>query len=148
MTTEALPLLEHLAGRVAVDVPDKRWVDAVSEQFLQSCRQGAHDLRSNGQHVVLLWPQPARGVLEQHAEARALGAVGAAAVPEAAEDEQNGPGRDRGGDGLVWGDGSPGRRSVHRWLPGTTRVAPLASVKSSSAHIELSTPSGCGRGSG
>src|SRR3954470_22253346 len=87
MTTEALPLLEHPAGMTAVDVPDKRWVDAVSEQFLQSGRQGTHDLRGNGEHVVLLWPQPAGGVLEQYAETRALSAVRAPAVPEAAEDE-------------------------------------------------------------
>src|SRR4051794_25723052 len=101
MTTEALPLLEHPAGMTAVDVPDKRWVDAVSQQFLQSGRQRAYDVRRNGEHVVLLRPQPSRGVLEQHAEARALGAVGTAAVPESAEDEQNRTSRHRDGYRLV-----------------------------------------------
>src|SRR4051794_20545265 len=95
MTTEALPLLEHPAGMTAVDVPDKRWVDAVSEQFLQPGWQRAHDFRRDGEHVVLLWPQPAGGVLEQYAEAGALGAVGTAAMPEGAEDEQDRPGRHR-----------------------------------------------------
>ena len=41
---------------------------------------------------------------------------------------------------------SSGRLSTQRWLPGTTRVAPFASVKSSSGHMVLSTTSGCGRG--
>src|SRR3954451_6630502 len=101
MTTEALPLLEDPAGMTAVDVPDKRRVDAVSEQFLQSRRQRAYDVRSNREHVVLLWPQPTCGVLEQHAEAGALGAVGAAAVPEGAKDEQDRPGGHRHRDRLV-----------------------------------------------
>src|SRR5664280_3915253 len=35
-----------------------------------------------------------------------------------------------------------------RWDPGTTRVAPLASVKSVSAHIELHTVAGWGLGRG
>src|SRR3954468_6958171 len=101
MTTEALPLLEHPAGMTAVDVPDERWVDAVSEQLLQPGRQRAHDIGGNGEHVVLLRAQPSRGVLEQHAEARALGAVGPAAVPERAEDEQHRTGRHGHRHGLV-----------------------------------------------
>src|SRR4051794_41925014 len=109
MTTEVLPLLEHPAGMTAVDVPDKRWVDAVAEQFLQSRRQRAYDVRSDGEHVVLLRPQPARGVLEQHAEARTLGAVGTPAGPEAGGGGRDGPGRHPGGDGLGLGDGAPGR---------------------------------------
>ena len=44
------------------------------------------------------------------------------------------------------------RRSRGEWSarcePGTSRVAPLASVKSVSAHIELQTVGGCGFGSG
>src|SRR5690606_8304738 len=36
----------------------------------------------------------------------------------------------------------------HRCDPGTTRVAPFASVKSVSAHIVLHTVGTCGRGSG
>ncbi len=35
-----------------------------------------------------------------------------------------------------------------RWLPGMIRVAPFASVKSVSAHIELHTVATCGLGSG
>jgi hypothetical protein len=34
------------------------------------------------------------------------------------------------------------------WLPGTSRVAPFASVKSVSAHIELHTTGMCGLASG
>src|SRR4051794_41829879 len=96
MTTEALPLLEHPAGMTAVDVPDKRWVDAVSEQFLQPGWQRAHDFRSDGEHVVLLRPQPADGVLKQHAEAGGLSAGGPPPMPEGGEDEQGRPRRDRG----------------------------------------------------
>src|SRR4051794_29458516 len=102
MTTEALPLLEHPAGMTAVDVPDKRWVDAVSEQFLQPGWQRAHDFRSDGEHVVLLRPEPAGGVLEQHAEAGGLGAVGTPPGPEGGPKEKDRPGRHRDRDRLVW----------------------------------------------
>ena len=43
---------------------------------------------------------------------------------------------------------SAGTRSTQRWLPGTMRVAPLASVKSSSAHIVFTTTDGKSGGSG
>ena len=40
------------------------------------------------------------------------------------------------------------RSSVHRWLPGSTSVAPLVVVKSSNAQIVLTPVKGCGRGPG
>ena len=44
---------------------------------------------------------------------------------------------------------SSARRSAgHRWLPGTTSVAPFSVVKSSSAHMVLITSSWCGRATG
>ena len=35
-----------------------------------------------------------------------------------------------------------------RWLPGTSRVAPFASVKSVIAHMQVHTMGGCGRARG
>ena len=49
----------------------------------------------------------------------------------------------------VMASSSVGRRpSGQRWLPGTSRVAPLASVKSQSAHMLLTTTGSWGRVSG
>ena len=76
-------------------------MDAVSQQLLQPWLQRPHDVGRDGEDVVLLRAQPSGGVLEQNAEARPLGAVGSAAVPQVAEEEQHRPGRHRHGHRLV-----------------------------------------------
>ena len=69
----------------AVDVADERRVNVVAEQFLQPLGQVADNIAGNGQAVIFLRPQPARRVLQDHAEPRPGGAVRPAAVPEAAQ---------------------------------------------------------------
>jgi len=73
----------------AVDVSHERRVDVVAEQFLQPFRQLASDVTGHGQAVVLLLPQPAGRVLQDHAESRPGGPVLAASVPEAAQVKQD-----------------------------------------------------------
>src|SRR3954447_5222519 len=73
----------------AVDVADERRMNAVAQQLLQPRVERAHDVARHGKDVVLLLTQPARGVLQQHAQPRPLGVVGTAAMPERAEDEQD-----------------------------------------------------------
>ena len=68
----------------AVDVADERRVNVVAEQFLQPFRQAADNLTGDGQAVVFLCPEPARGVLKDHAEPWSGCLVRAAAMPEAA----------------------------------------------------------------
>ena len=48
---------------------------------------------------------------------------------------------------VAWSSGKPGASS-HRCEPGTSRVAPFASLKSVIAHIVLQMIGTCGRGSG
>ena len=100
----------------------------------------------HGGHVVLLRAQPRGGVLEDDAEPALVGVVGAAAVPHRAHVEHDRPGGHRGRDGV----GRPAACPLGcvRWLPGTMTVAPLSIVKSSSAHIVLSTTCWCGHGIG
>src|ERR1700729_3080646 len=76
-----------------VNVAEERRADVVTEQLLQAWRQIARDVPRNGEAVVLLGAQPARGVLQDHAQARLPPPVGAAAVPEAAQVEHGRPGR-------------------------------------------------------
>ena len=70
-------------------LPDERRVNVVAEQFLQPLRQVTNHVTRNGQAVVLLWPQPACRVLQDHAESRPGGLIRATAVPEAAQVEQD-----------------------------------------------------------
>src|SRR5437016_2528851 len=60
---------------------------------------GGTGTRRHRQHMVLLGPQPGRHVLEDHAEARPVGVVGTAAVPEGAEVEHHRTPLQLGGDG-------------------------------------------------
>ena len=75
---------KHRARVAAVDVPHERRVNVVAEQFLKPFRQLTGDVTGHGQAVVLLLPQPAGRVLQDHAESRPGGPVRAASVPEAA----------------------------------------------------------------
>ena len=107
-------------------------------------------VRTTSTGTAVTWFSWARNhdarVLEDHPQPALVGAVGAAAVPHRAHVEHHRPGRHRGDDGI-------GRRAASsagssRWLPGTISVAPLSAVKSSSAHIVLSTTCWCGQGIG
>src|SRR5712691_4242949 len=80
----------------AVDVAEERRVDVVAEQFLEPLGELPDNAARDGQAGVLLRPQPGYDVLQDQAEARPAGEVGAAAVPEAAEVEH---GRARCHDG-------------------------------------------------
>jgi acyl-CoA hydrolase len=105
---------QRLAGMQAVHVPDERRVDVVTEQLLQPLGQLPHGRARNCQQVGLLLPEPARGVLQDHAEPRLVCLVGPAAMPEAAEVEH---GRAGGHDRLLYRVIRGGPAS---WLPGVT----------------------------
>jgi acyl-CoA hydrolase len=103
-----------LAGVRAVHVADERRVDVVAEEFLEPLGQLPDRRPRHRQEVVLLLPEPARCVLQDHAEPRLPGLVGPAAVPEAAQVEH---GRAGGHDRLL-------HRVIGSWpasgLPGVT----------------------------
>ena len=130
---------ERVPRMAAVDVADERRTDVVPEQLLQPFGQPGDDVARHREHVVLDRPQPRGRVVEHDADARCVGVVGAAAVPEAPDVEQR---RARGhlddGD-LVVGPGLPVGPAV---AAGTMRVAPLSAVKSSRGHMTLTTSSG------
>ena len=145
---QACPVLrirgQHLAGVPAVHVTQERRVDVVAQQFLEPLGQLADHRAGHGQAVVLLGPQPGRHVLQDHPQARRAGGVRAAAMPQAAQVEQRRAGASRPLDRVA----GPAAARRPRWLPGMNRVAPLASVNSSSGHMVLTTTGGAGCGSG
>ncbi len=84
-------------SRVApVHVAHERREDVVAEQLLEALGQGGHHVGPDADEVGLLGPQPRRRVLEDHAEAGPVGAVGAAAVHDVPGVEGHAPGRHLG----------------------------------------------------
>src|SRR5688572_19623154 len=110
-------LADHLARPAAVeevdraalvDVADEPAVDAVAHELAQPWRKSARDLERDPELLVLLLADPARAIVHGDADARGGGAVGAAAVPEAAVEHQHAAALHLGGDGVV-GDAEVGR---------------------------------------
>ena len=55
-------------------------MDGVADQFARPLRQFFRDVGGHGEHHVLELPEPARAILRGDDEARAIRAIGAAAV--------------------------------------------------------------------
>ena len=86
------------------------------------------------QRVVLLRPQPRPAEVREHAGAVLVGGrVGPGAVPHPAVEDEGRAGRPT--PGTVSTAPSRGGSAGTRWDPGTSRVAPFSSVKSTSIHI-------------
>src|SRR5438105_4415432 len=92
------PGVQQVARVAAVDIADERRVDVVAQQLLQAAGEVTRRVGGDGEDVVLDRAQPGGRVVEHHAQAGGVGAVGAAAVPQAADVEQGRTGRDLGGD--------------------------------------------------
>ena len=120
-------------------------VHGVAEDLLGEHGQGAGDGRGHGQVVVFLGAQPAERVAQMHPEAPRLAPCcwslrRGGSSPGRSTDEPAGIAASTISDGDGW------RPRSQRWLPGTTRVAPLAAVKSTRAVMLAICSSGWGRG--
>ena len=135
-----------VALRVApVDVADEGRIDVVAEQLLE--RSGSSAMTSRG--TARMWfswgPEPGRDVLEDDAEARPVGVVGPTAVPDAPGVEDHRASGHHGANHLV---------ALLRGAVGPTMAAgdeaggAVVSVKSSRAHMVLTTTFGKSSGSG
>ena len=139
-------LIQEPAGMTTVDVAEERRADVVAEELLHPGRESRDDHGRHREDVVLDRAQPGDAVVQHDAEPRTIrcgwhhrrarGCRGRSAPTRRASRSESSAGQ------------APGVSSIQRWLPATIRVAPFASVKSSSGHMTFTTSSGCGRGSG
>ena len=131
---------------------EMRVVHRVAEQLLALARHRAHDVGRRRQVVVLLGAQPAEAVAQVRAAAGdRRWWFAPPRVDRAAEVDDGRAGASRrtrsvGGRRSITCSVATAVRSGQRWLPGTTRVAPLSRVKSTNAITDASWSSGCGRG--
>src|SRR5438552_1807284 len=75
---------QQLSWMAAVDMAHERRMDGIADQLARPLRQFLGDVSGHGQHHVLELPKPARAILRRDDQARAIGTVGAAAVPQRA----------------------------------------------------------------
>src|SRR5262249_32726449 len=88
--------------RVAlVDVAHEPVVDAVSHQLAEPRREAAGDLARDAGLLVLLLPDPAGAVVHGDADTALSGAIGAAAMPQAAVPDEHAAAWHLGGDAVV-----------------------------------------------
>src|SRR5579875_916948 len=85
----------------AVHVAQEGRVDVVPEELLKAGRQPSRKVLRHRQAMVLLGPQPAHDVLEDHPQPGTVGAVGATTVEQVAQVHKHGPGRHLGHDHVV-----------------------------------------------
>src|SRR5262245_12657475 len=79
-----LDRVEDLDRTVPVDVPDQRVVHAVPDQLAQTGLEAGRHFRRDAELLVLLLADEAGAVVHRDPDARRVGGVRAAAVPEAA----------------------------------------------------------------
>src|SRR5262249_61822252 len=84
-----------------VDVADEPVVDAVSHQLAQPRREAAGDLARDAELLVLLLPDPAGAVVHGDPDTALIGAIGAAAVPQAAVPDEHAAAWHLGGGAVV-----------------------------------------------
>src|SRR5438270_9876169 len=94
-------LIEQLHRRLLVDVADEPAVHAIANEFLQTRGERAHERRRDPELLVLLLTDVAGAVVHGDADAPLAGAVGTAAVPQAAMPDQHAAARHRGRDAVV-----------------------------------------------
>ena len=129
-----------------VDIAEERRAHVVPEELLESHRQVPRLCRRHREDVVLDGAQPRRAVVEYDAESALRRPVRSPTVPDLTRVHERVP---AGISTVTVGVVASGRSSsAQRWLPGTIRVAPFASVKACSGHITFTTSSGWGRGTG
>src|SRR5262249_11944242 len=84
-----------------VAVADEPGVDAVSHQLAQPGREAAGDRARDAELLVLLLPDPPGAVVHGDADTALIGAIGAAAVPQAAVPDEHAAAWHLGGDAVV-----------------------------------------------
>jgi hypothetical protein len=76
--------LQQSLGVNAIDMPHKRRMDRIADQFAGPLRQFFRQFGGNRQRHVLELPHPARAILRRNDQSRPIRQIGATAVPERA----------------------------------------------------------------
>src|SRR3954467_8915275 len=82
--------VEQIDRAALVDVSDEVAIETEAGQLAQLRRKAARHVERNAELLVLLLAHPARAVVHGDADAARAGAVGAATVPDAAVEDENG----------------------------------------------------------